>query len=66
MEKFINHWKTSFDWRKQEKELNKFPQFKTKIEGIDVHFLHIKPSKGKKGTQEANYEFHYEHLWKNI
>ncbi|KAF8787701.1 Epoxide hydrolase 1 like protein [Argiope bruennichi] len=42
LKKFIDYWKTEFDWRKQEQELNKCPQFKTRIENIDIHFLHFK------------------------
>lgn len=39
----VEYWKTKYDWRKQEEMLNKFEHFKTKIEGIDVHFMHVKP-----------------------
>ena len=42
---FVNemteHWRTSFDWRKQEAVLNEFPQFTTTIDGTNVHFLHV-------------------------
>ena len=48
LQKVVNYWKTSYDWRKYEKELNKFNQFKTQINGINIHFLHIKPSKPAK------------------
>nr|XP_060610166.1 epoxide hydrolase 1 [Anolis sagrei ordinatus]XP_060610167.1 epoxide hydrolase 1 [Anolis sagrei ordinatus] len=44
LKKVVSYWRNQFDWKKQVEVLNKFPQFKTKIEGIDVHFLHIKPS----------------------
>ena len=48
-----NYWMKNFNWRKQEQLLNDvMPQFKTQIDGLDVHFAHIKPnaklSKGKK------------------
>jgi pimeloyl-ACP methyl ester carboxylesterase len=36
------HWRTSFDWRKQEAVLNEFPQFTTTIDDTNVHFLHIR------------------------
>ncbi len=49
MKKIVNHWMYKFKWRKQEDELNRFPQFKTNIEGIDVHFLHVKPKSGRRG-----------------
>jgi pimeloyl-ACP methyl ester carboxylesterase len=36
------HWRTSFDWRKQEAVLNEFPQFTIAIDGTTVHFLHVR------------------------
>jgi microsomal epoxide hydrolase len=36
-----------YNWRKWEKELNKFDQFKTQIEGLNVHFYHVKPPANK-------------------
>ena len=44
----VEHWKTKFDWRKQELILNKYNHFMTQICGIDVHFIHIKPAKPAK------------------
>ena len=41
MKKIAEYWINTFDWRKQEDELNKFPNFKTAIEGIDIHFLRV-------------------------
>ncbi|XP_026551153.1 epoxide hydrolase 1 isoform X1 [Pseudonaja textilis] len=43
LKKIVSYWRNEFNWKKQVEILNQFPQFKTKIEGIDVHFLHIKP-----------------------
>ena len=40
----LNYWKTKFDWEKQEEVLNKFNQYKLKINDVDLHFLHIKSS----------------------
>jgi len=34
------YWATDYDWRRFEKELNSWPQFKTEIDGIDIHFIH--------------------------
>jgi len=48
LRKVIDYWTTKYDWRKQEKELNALPQFKTQIEGIDIHFIHIKSPVGAK------------------
>jgi epoxide hydrolase len=36
------HWRSSFDWRKQEALLNEIPQFTTTIDGTNVHFLHVR------------------------
>ncbi|XP_060115441.1 epoxide hydrolase 1 [Heteronotia binoei] len=44
LKKITSYWRNHFDWKKQVEVLNRFPQFKTSIEGIDVHFLHVKPS----------------------
>ena len=37
-----DHWRTSYDWREHEAELNEFPQFTTTIDGQNVHFLHVR------------------------
>lgn len=50
LQKVVSYWRNDFDWRRQVDKLNQFPQFKTKIEGIDVHFLHVKPKKVPEGT----------------
>src|ERR1700751_2042712 len=36
------YWETEYDWRKCEAKLNALPQFKTEIDGLDVHFFHVK------------------------
>jgi epoxide hydrolase len=36
------YWRDGFDWRAQEARLNRFPQFKTAIDGQDIHFLHVR------------------------
>ena len=38
----INYWEREYDWRRFESELNRFPQFLTKIDGLDIHFIHVK------------------------
>ncbi|XP_055003128.1 epoxide hydrolase 1 [Sorex araneus] len=43
LKKVITYWKNEFDWKKQVEILNKYPHFKTKIEGLDIHFIHVKP-----------------------
>jgi len=36
------YWQTDYDWRKAEAKLNALPQFKTEIDGVDIHFIHVK------------------------
>jgi pimeloyl-ACP methyl ester carboxylesterase len=36
------YWATRHDWRACEAQLNALPQFKTKIDGLDIHFIHVK------------------------
>lgn len=49
LKEVVEYWKSKYDWRKNEKVLNKFSHFVTQIEGISVHFIHEKPDlKGKK------------------
>jgi pimeloyl-ACP methyl ester carboxylesterase len=36
------YWATDYDWRKAEAKLNALPQFKTQIDGVDIHFIHVK------------------------
>ena len=40
--KLANYWATNYDWRKAEAKLNALPQFKTTIDGIDIHFIHVR------------------------
>jgi pimeloyl-ACP methyl ester carboxylesterase len=47
MKGLVEHWKTKYDWRAQEKRLNQFPQFKTRIDGLDIHFMHIRSPHAK-------------------
>ncbi len=42
MEELLEYWRTQYDWRKHEAELNELPHFKTEIDGIDMHFVHIR------------------------
>ncbi|XP_010200160.2 epoxide hydrolase 1-like [Colius striatus] len=44
LQKVVAYWRNQFDWRKQVEILNKYPHFQTTIEGIDIHFIHVKPS----------------------
>ncbi|VDD91204.1 unnamed protein product [Enterobius vermicularis] len=47
LKEVIDYWKNSYDWKKWEKTLNQFPQFTTSLEGLRVHFIHVKPPPGK-------------------
>ncbi|MGW4669123.1 epoxide hydrolase family protein [Streptomyces sp. NPDC004324] len=42
MRKLAEYWKGSFDWRAQEKHLNRFPQFRAAVAGDLLHFVHVK------------------------
>ena len=47
MKEISKYWVSEFDWRKHEKEINKFPNFITEIDDIDIHFIHEKGSGSK-------------------
>src|SRR6266853_3750068 len=42
MQKLARYWTTEYDWRKVEAKLNSYPQFITKIDGLDIHFIHVR------------------------
>ena len=42
MRKLAQHWQTNYDWRKVEARLNALPQFVTEIDGLDIHFIHVR------------------------
>ena len=44
MKEFADYWVNKFDWRKTEEKINKFKNFKSNIDGIDIHFIHEKGS----------------------
>lgn len=41
------YWGTQYDWRKAEAKLNALPQFKTTIDGVDIHFIHVRSKESK-------------------
>ncbi|MBN3309326.1 HYEP hydrolase, partial [Amia calva] len=45
LRKVVSYWRNQFDWKKQVKVLNRYQHFKTRIEGLDVHFVHVRPSR---------------------
>lgn len=38
----VDYWATDYDWRKLEASLNALPQFVTEIDGLDIHFIHVR------------------------
>src|SRR5712671_1444712 len=42
MQEIAHHWATDYDWRKVEAKLNALPQFMTEIDGLDIHFIHVR------------------------
>jgi len=40
--KLVEYWRTQYDWRRLENRLNSYPQFTTEIDGVEIHFLHIR------------------------
>jgi hypothetical protein len=40
MKELADYWQHKYDWRKHEAKLNKFNQFKTKVDGTEIHFIH--------------------------
>jgi pimeloyl-ACP methyl ester carboxylesterase len=42
MKELVRYWQTDYDWRKCEARLNALPQFVTTIDGLDIHFIHVR------------------------
>jgi len=42
VQELVNYWGTDYDWRKVEATLNALPQFVTEIDGLDIHFIHVR------------------------
>ena len=42
MREIARYWSTEYDWRKCEKKLNALPQFITEIDGLDIHYIHVR------------------------
>jgi pimeloyl-ACP methyl ester carboxylesterase len=38
----VEHWLTTYDWRKHEAQLNELPQYTTEIDGQNIHFVHVR------------------------
>src|SRR6202042_3285688 len=42
IQELAHYWGSEYDWQRCEARLNALPQFKTEIDGVDVHFIHVK------------------------
>jgi microsomal epoxide hydrolase len=42
LQELIDYWLNTFDWRKQEQILNSLPQFRTTIDGLNIHFVYVR------------------------
>jgi pimeloyl-ACP methyl ester carboxylesterase len=42
MEQVMDYWGTDYDLRRVERQLNAFPQFMTEVDGLDIHFIHVR------------------------
>ncbi len=47
MQELARYWGTDYDWRKIEARLNALPQFVTEIDGLDIHFIHVRSKQRK-------------------
>ena len=46
MQELARYWATDYDWHKCEAKLNALPQFTTEIDGLDIHFIHVRSRHG--------------------
>lgn len=61
-----DYWRTGYDWRRHEAELNRYPQFLQEVDGVDLHFYHVR-GRGRApfplllvhGWPGSVYEFHH-------
>ncbi len=42
LQALVRYWGTDYDWRRAEAKLNELPQFITEIDGLDIHFIHVR------------------------
>jgi pimeloyl-ACP methyl ester carboxylesterase len=42
MREIVDYWQSDYDWRRAEAEINRLPQFTTELDGLNVHFIHVK------------------------
>lgn len=46
----VNFWLNEYNWKERETYLNRYPQFTTKIQGLNIHYIHVKPQVSKEIT----------------
>ena len=42
LRELMTYWQDDFDWRAQEARMNDFPQFRAEIDGVPIHFIHVR------------------------
>jgi len=42
LQELAHYWASGYDWRRVERKLNALPMFKTNIDGVDIHFIHVR------------------------
>ena len=42
LQELVRYWGTEYDWRRAEARLNAFPQFETRVDGLDIHYVHVR------------------------
>src|SRR5438132_315518 len=42
LQELARYWQSGYDWRQAEAKLNALPQFMTEIDGVDIHFMHVR------------------------
>lgn len=47
LHKLLPYWKNQYDWRAREKFLNQYPQFLVNVQGLDIHFIEVRPQQQK-------------------
>lgn len=65
LEEFVAYWRDQYDWRVHEEAINRWPQFLANVDGVDIHFYHVKGDGSKPlpillthGWPGSVYEFH--------
>ena len=54
MQALARYWATQYDWRKVEARLNAVPNFITEVDGLDVHFIHVRSKHARRAQLGAD------------